>query len=102
MAVTKKYLKTKPVCKVTFKAVNSVVKDAASVHLVGDFNDWDKDATPMTKLKGGGFSLTVDLPVGQEYQYRFLIDGERWENDWDAEKYAFNPYANADNSVVVV
>ena len=34
-------------------------------------------------------------------QYRYLLDGARWENDWQADKYLRNEYGG-DNSVVVV
>ncbi|MCI6365047.1 MAG: glycoside hydrolase, partial [Spirochaetia bacterium] len=35
------------------------------------------------------------------YQFRYLLDGYKWENDWNADKYIPAPYSNADNSVVV-
>ena len=31
--------------------------------------------------------------------YRYLVDGERWENDWAADTYAPNDYGG-DDSVV--
>ena len=45
------------------------------------------------------FTATVELPAGKEYEYRFLIDNQTWENDWDAEKYNPTPYG-VENSVV--
>jgi hypothetical protein len=42
--------------------------------------------------------LTLD--AGREYQFRYLVDGKKWENDWKADKYVAAPYSNADNSVV--
>ncbi len=102
MPVSKKYLKSKPICKVTFKLPKEASDGAEDASLVGDFNDWDKTAAPMKKLKTGGFTVTLDLEVGKEYHYRFLVDNEKWENDWEADKYAYSPYASADNSVVVV
>jgi 1,4-alpha-glucan branching enzyme len=62
--MTKKdYLKTKPVCKVTFKLSGNITGEASQVALVGDFNDWDPKATPMKKLKDGDFSVVVNLPI---------------------------------------
>ncbi len=55
----------------------------------------------MKRLKKGGFTVTLELQPGKEYKFRYLIDGNRWENDWGADRYERNPYGE-DNSVVVV
>lgn len=93
----KQFLKTKPVCKVTFYVPEEV--DAENVHLVGDFNEWDEDATPMELLKDGRFKAVLDLEKGKEYQFRYLVNGSEWHNDWDADRYVPNPFLG-DNSVV--
>ena len=49
----------------------------------------------------GSFSVKLELDVNKEYQFRYLLDGYKWENDWKADKYIPAPYSNADNSVVV-
>ena len=102
MTLTKRYLKSKPVCKVTFRLSKSVVQSAAHVHLVGEFNQWNILATPMKRLKNGGFTLTLDLEPNRSYQFRYLIDQVRWENDENADKYVPTPFGDCDNSVVVV
>ena len=102
MGIKKKYLKTKPVCKVTFTLPKEATKRAKTVFIVGDFNEWKPKATPMTRLKNGSFATVLDLPVGQEYQYRYLISGKRWENDWAADKYVPSCYGDVENSVVIV
>ena len=76
--------------------------NAKKVALVGEFNDWNEQSTPMRKLKSGVFKTTINLDVGQEYQFRYLIDGEKWENDWAADKYIGNGVSYEENSVVVV
>ena len=53
----KRFLKSKPVCKVTFRLPRKMVKDASHVHLVGEFNHWNILATPMKKLKNGDFTI---------------------------------------------
>ena len=78
------------------------VKSAKMVHIVGDFNNWQKKSSPLKKLKTGTFKITLDLPRDQEYEYRYLVDNIIWENDWDADKYVPSPYYDAENSVVVV
>jgi 1,4-alpha-glucan branching enzyme len=98
----KRKLKTRPVCKVTFELPGEAAADATSVHLVGEFNDWNTGGTPMKRRKDGSFSVTIDLDSDREYQYKYLIDGETWENDWTADKYAPSPVGDGENSVVVV
>ena len=95
--VKKKFMKTK--CQVTFEAPQSAAENGENIHLVGDFNDWDEKATPMEKKRGNRFTVTVDLKLDHEYQYRFLVDGTQWHNDWEADKYVPNPFSG-DNSVV--
>jgi len=93
----KQFLKTKDVCKVTFSLPTQV--QGESVYLVGDFNHWDETATPMKRNKDGSFSITLDLEKGREYQFRYLVNGSEWHNDWEADRYVPNPFSG-DNSVV--
>jgi hypothetical protein len=44
-------------------------------------------------------ALVIELPAGRTYQYRYLVDGDRWENDWQADAYAPNDYGG-DDSVI--
>jgi 1,4-alpha-glucan branching enzyme len=93
----KQFLKTKPVCKVTFTLPEAIKAETA--YLVGDFNNWDEKATQMKKTKNGQFSTTLELDKGREYQFRYLVNGTEWHNDWHADKYMPNPFSG-DNSVV--
>lgn len=102
MSTIKKYLKSKPVCKVTFKVPKACVENAEKVALVGEFNNWNTNAFQMDRLKDGSFKTTIDLEVGKSYAYRYLIDNVIWENDWDADKYVNNGISAEDNSVVLV
>ncbi|MFH1844636.1 MAG: isoamylase early set domain-containing protein [bacterium] len=102
MSLSKRYLKSRPVCKVTFKVPQEAVETADSVHIVGDFNEWNYEATPMRKLKNGAYTLTLDLETGTSYQFRYLINKLNWENDWSADEYVYNTFAECENSVVHV
>lgn len=93
----KQYLKSKPICKVTFYSPAQV--EAESVNLVGDFNGWSETETEMKKLKDGRFSVLLELEAGKDYQFRYLVNGKDWHNDWEADKYVANPFSG-DNSVV--
>jgi 1,4-alpha-glucan branching enzyme len=93
----KQYVKNGSTCKVSFYTPTSIQAD--TVHLVGDFNNWDERAHPMEKLKDGRFKFSLNLETGREYQFRYLINGTEWHNDWEADKYVPNPFSG-DNSVV--
>ena len=97
----KRYLKTKPVCKVTFDLPAAMIGPARQVSLTGDFNDWNAKSTPMKRRKDGSFTVTVDLQRDAEYQFKYLIDG-RWENDWHADAYRHCHSGGYENSVVIV
>lgn len=101
MSVKKQYLKSRSVCKVTFKVPAKEAKGASKINLVGDFNNWDQQATEMKRLKDQSFSVVVNLTKNNEYEYRYLLNGEQWENDWHADKYKASPFGE-ENSVVVV
>jgi len=102
MSIKKNYLKTKPVCKVTFRCSKEAAILASSIYLVGDFNNWDKKQTPMKNLKNGDFTITVDLELNKEYQFRYYIDNKKWSNDYNADKYVPTVYGDSENSVVVI
>jgi len=98
----KRFLKTRPVCKVTFELPQAAASDAGKVALVGEFNSWDTESTLMRRRKDGSYSITIDLPANREYQFKYLIDDTCWENDWDADNYRPNSIGDCENSVVVV
>ncbi len=100
IGLTKQYFKSKDVCKVTFRVPGPAAQGANAVSVVGDFNGWKADATPMKRLRDGSFSVVMELPKGREYRFRYLLDGGRWENDWCADRYEPSPFGG-DNSVVV-
>ena len=54
----------------------------------------------MKKMKSGEFKTTVDLEKGQNYEFRYLIDGNKWANDWEADAYVPNMMTFEENSVV--
>jgi 1,4-alpha-glucan branching enzyme len=102
MAYSKKFLKSRAACKVQFTVTGDQARGASAVYLVGDFNSWSRTSNPMKKLKSGGFSLEVDLPSGQDYQFRYITDTGIWFNDDAAEAYVPNPFSGDDNSLVKV
>lgn len=101
ISLKKQYLKSKPACKVTFMFPKEAAGDAKSITVVGDFNNWDKESSKMKKQKDGNFIVTLELEKGRDYRFRYLVDGSRWENDWNADKYMPNRFGGEDSVVSV-
>lgn len=102
MSIEKKYLKTKPLCKVKFSLYDEDYNNAESIFVVGEFNDWNPQAAPLKKSKNGIWSATMDLPTGKEYQFRYFINGHRWENDPEPEKVVHSGIGDSVNSVIIL
>jgi 1,4-alpha-glucan branching enzyme len=102
MSTEKKNVKGKNISKVTFVLGREAAPGAKTVMLAGTFNNWDPTSTPLKKDKSGNFKITLELEKGKEYQFRYLIDGTKWENDWQADKYVMAGIGATENSVVVV
>ena len=96
MAITKQFLKSKPVCKVTFTVP---AEDANEVKVVRCFNEWNTEATALKKLKNGTFKGTVNLEKDKSYEFRYLVDGQ-WQNEDEADDFAYNEFADAKNSIL--
>lgn len=96
MAIAKQYLKTKPVCKVTFTVP---AKDAKKVAVVGDFNNWSSKESSLKKLKNGTFKGTFNLPKEGSYEFKYIVDGA-YVNETEADRYQWNDYAGSENAVL--
>jgi 1,4-alpha-glucan branching enzyme len=102
MSIKKQYFKKKGICKVTFGVDAAEGNGAQKVHVVGEFNNWSTSATPMKRSKKGVFTVSLNLQSGHEYQFRYLVDGQRWDNDTEADKCVDTPYGDACNSVILI
>ena len=56
--------------------------DAASVYLVGDFNDWQDGQLAMAQRSDGDWVAKVRLGAG-EFKFRYCADGQ-WFTDYAA------------------
>jgi len=97
--IRKKFSAAGPVCRVTFTLPREAAFEAEAVCIMGEFNNWSPDATPMKRRTNGDFSITLDLEKGRSYRFRYLIDGCTFENDWKADRYESNPYGGEDSVV---
>ena len=78
-----------------------VAPQASRVSVVGDFNGWDAQATPMDRAEGGTMWVAhVRVPAGR-HVYAFVMDGERWVSDPLAPLAPANEFGFR-NSVLVV
>jgi 1,4-alpha-glucan branching enzyme len=73
---------------------------AERIDVVGEFNDWDTTATPMTRTRADAdWTATLELEAGRRYRFRYLVDGKEWMNDWHADDFIENPYGSYDSIV---
>ena len=71
------------------------------VSLAGTFNDWNKDANPMTvEADGHTWKLHLSLVPGR-YKYKFVLNGENWITDPNAEKNENDGNGNV-NSLLLI
>jgi 1,4-alpha-glucan branching enzyme len=50
---------------------------ADRIFVVGDFGEGSPRRTPLTQEQDGVWRAPLDLRKGQQYQFHYLIDGER-------------------------
>ncbi len=102
--LTKQYVKSRDVCKITFVLPLDELPEGLDVHdvrLAGEFNAWDESTAPMKlNKKKKAYAVTVELEPGREYQFRYVLNGDIWYNDWAADAYVPSEFGQ-DNSVVV-
>lgn len=98
MAIKKQVIKTKPVVKVTFSID---AKEANTAAVIGDFNNWNPAEGALSKLKTGTFKATFELPKDNSFEFKYLVDGA-YLNDPEADSFAYNEFAGAENSVLAL
>ncbi|MGH9882584.1 MAG: S8 family serine peptidase, partial [Pyrinomonadaceae bacterium] len=54
---------------------------AKSVTVAGDFNNWERAATPLSKDASGLWFAEIETPAAGRYQYKFIVDERRWIED---------------------
>ena len=93
----KKFNDSKNTCHVTF----SLHHEVNSVTILGDFTEWN--AIDVPDLGENNFEITLEIPTGRDYHFRYLINNDYWENDHDADKYAISPmHDHIHNSVLIL
>ena len=62
--------------------------NAKQVYVIGEFNDWNESATPMTKLGPGGIHSVFVKGVGAGVLYKYLIITQEGEKLYKADPFA--------------
>ena len=75
--------------------------EADTVALCGEFNQWSVGDIQLERDRDGVWRAVVALEPGRSYRYRYLLDGERWENASDAGQYVANPFGSVDSVISV-
>ncbi len=73
------------------------VAGARRVSVVGSFNQWNSEATPLRCIGGYKWFIYLPLPVGR-YEYRFLVDGQPVE---DPKAVAYVPSCHGGRNAVL-
>ena len=74
---------------------------AHSVSVAGDFNEWSRVATPLKQKESGLWFTEIVVPGTGRFEYKFIIDGQRWIEDPSNGMKAPNDYGGL-NSVLVI
>lgn len=77
------------------------VPEASDVSIVGDFNDWDAEATPLSRTSAlDEWAAAVPLVPGR-YQYTFIVDGEQWVADPGAPRALQSDFGRPSSVITV-
>ena len=68
--------------KVTFSLSDD--DPPGEVSVVGDFNEWRPGTHVLTRSTIGTRTVSLTLPRGHSYAFRYLGEGGRWFNEPDA------------------
>lgn len=96
--ITKKTSPKGTSVRVTFELPAEAAAKSAAV--VGEFNNWDKKKGAMKlDAKKGIWTKGVSVKPGTSHQFRYVVDGDKWMNDEQADNFVANEYLSQ-NSVV--
>ncbi len=81
-------IKTASLDDATVKVTFVLPDDGRPMALIGSFNDWNPASHPLKKRSNGTRSVVVVVPTGAELRFRYVADGEFFD---DPEASAFEP-----------
>lgn len=103
MAIIKEYQKDKNTYKVTFTLPDYFEESFESASVVGEFNNWDANANLFEKNKQTSQHYSIiELKAGNEYRFRYVVDGKTWLNEPDADQFENSPFNDSENCVLIL
>lgn len=96
--IDKEFTPKRTICRVTFKVPLDWAEEKVS--LVGDFNDWNPEANQMEK-NDQYWQTLIRLKPDRKYKFKYLVDGEYWKNDEQADDYVVNPFGTRDSILII-
>ncbi|MGD8110893.1 isoamylase early set domain-containing protein [Vibrio sp. TRT 21S02] len=94
--INKRFFKTKNEVEVTFELPQE--QASQSVALVADFLDW-QPAEMKKVAKSKTYKFKTRLPKDSHFEFRYLIDNEKWINDPNADRFTPNGFGE-DNGLI--
>ena len=95
LKMKKEFNESRNTCHVTF----TLNHEANSVAILGDFSEWNPIS--LANLGNNTFEVILEIPVGRDYHFRYLINNNYWENDHAADAYDISPmYGHIENSIL--
>jgi 1,4-alpha-glucan branching enzyme len=98
MSIKKQFIKTKPVCKVTFSVE---AKEAIQASVIGDFNNWNPEEGTLIKLKNGTFKGVFSIDKDASYEFKYIIDGA-FVNETESDSFLWNEFSGNEIGVLTV
>lgn len=95
--LAKRFFKTKDEVEITFEIDRPGL---TSVDLVADTFGWEPIPLKRADRGKGPFRVKVRFPKDDAVQFRYIFNGDYWENDEAADAYWPND-RGSDNSVVL-
>jgi 1,4-alpha-glucan branching enzyme len=84
--------------RVTFRISKNLWAD--QIALTGEFNDWDRHSHLLQQTHlDRDWHISLELEAGHSYRFRYLVDGEHWMDDDQADAYELNSFGGVDSVV---
>lgn len=95
--ITKEPLADGTKVRVTFALPPAMPADR--INVVGEFSNWESTLSMDRAQPSGNWELTLELPTGRRYRFRYLIDDQHWLNDIFADDHLENPHGSYDSVI---
>ena len=103
MSLIKEIDSAQGICKVTFIVPAEIAKEFKNINIVGDFNYWDIHVNPMKETNEDGSKfIALELPLNNEYEFKYFCDGNTWLNEPDADEFVPVAFESSFNSLITL